>query len=334
MGIKLRVKSGKVEYNIEIFRKYTVVQGESGMGKTTLVQYINQYMDGVSKFGAIQLQCDLNVAANEVPFRSVDAFEDFIRENEGVIILDEWSLGNLRVTALDVIEIMKKYNRYFVLISREFGLFKGVPVAVDDMMKIHSSGRYHTLEPIFPRNSLSTDELKIDCIITEDEKSGALFMRHYFPGIEVISACGKDTLGDQVYQARSKGTLFVLYDALSAGFIEVEIRYICRHYGIHCILYRPLSFEKYLLDSPFVSKIGYEDSNIPIDSLEEWYEHKLSQLLPHGYTKSKLSVCIGEDCAEMKNKNYSSCRECKLQDFTRTKRELVVYGVIAKIREA
>ncbi len=42
-----------------------------------------------------------------MPFRSVDAFEDFIRENEGVIILDERTLGNLRVTALDVIEIMK-----------------------------------------------------------------------------------------------------------------------------------------------------------------------------------------------------------------------------------
>lgn len=334
MGVKLKVKSRKIEYEIEVFRKYTIISGNSGTGKTTLVQYVNQYMDGISRFNAVQLQCELNVAANEVPFRSMDAFENFIRENNGIIILDELSLGSLRITPLDVARILKAYDRYFILITREFGLFKGIPVAADDMMKIHNSGKYNVLEPLYPKNLPTEENISIDCIITEDKKSGALFMKHYFPQIEVVSAEGKDTLGKYVYKMKNKGNLFLLYDSLSAGFVEGEVQRVCRQYKISCILYRPLSFEKYLLDSPFLKKVGYEDVQVPMDELEEWYEHKLKELLPHGYTKSELPVCIKENCATMKKKDYPNCGRCSLQDCTRTKRELVVYDIIAKIREA
>lgn len=54
MGIKLEVKSRDVEYTIELFRKYTIVQGESGTGKTTLVQRIMQFNRGFSKFGDLR----------------------------------------------------------------------------------------------------------------------------------------------------------------------------------------------------------------------------------------------------------------------------------------
>lgn len=152
MGIKLVVKSRDVEYSIELFRKYTVVQGESGTGKTTLVQRIEQFNRGISKFGAVSIQCELEVNAAGMAFRDVEDFEEFLKKNEGVVVLDEFVMSSIRFNAADVAKLLKKYDRYYVLISREGELFKSVPVAIDDLVEVKGSGKYHTFRKVYELN--------------------------------------------------------------------------------------------------------------------------------------------------------------------------------------
>ena len=124
-----------------------------------------------------------------------------------------------------------------------------------------------------------------------------------------------------------------MYDSLSAGYVEDGIRKICKQLKLSVVLFHPLCFEKYLLDSPFLIKY-WGEVQLPLDALEEWYEHKLSDILPHGYKKGVLPICIMMDCAAVKKSGYARCNECTLCNFTETKRNLVVYDILAKVRRS
>jgi len=156
-------------------------------------------------------------------------------------------------------------------------------------------------------------------------------MKTYFPKIRVEPAGGKDNIQGMIYKFKDQ-RLFVFYDALSSGFLEDGIRRMARACKVEAVLFRPLSFEKYLLDSPFLKGCVNGDVKIPIDDLEDYYARVLATNLPHGYTKGNLPSCIKKDCAVAVREGYQYCPLCRLQNFKSSKRDLVVYGVLSKLK--
>ena len=115
-------------------------------------------------------------------------------------------------------------------------------------------------------------------------------------------------------------------------FLQDELLNVCLHRNSRTRLIYYLCFEKYLLDSPFLNGVKIPEINGPVDELEKTYERVLSSVLPHGYSKGELPVCITEDCAVVKKSGYSRCVTCELCKY-KSKRDLVVYGHLSYIQE-
>lgn len=329
MSIDLKVVTNKVSYSMTLERKYTIIQGDSGTGKTLLAVFVEAC---AAKNKAVQIQCALPVSARVSAFGGISELEQFLAGCSGIAILDENSLSAVEISNLEIARILKKYNVYYILITREAQLFNKVPVSVFDIFRLKNSGRFNTLELVYPENMAGKDAVRVERIITEDSASGCDFMQCYFSDIPVEAAGGKDNIPGKIYEWREDG-LFVFYDALSSGFIEDEI---WRMVGIctgGVILFRPLCFEKYLLDSPFLKASVNMEEKQPMDGLEAYYEKILGQILPHGYAKGSLPVCLKQDCSVIKKSGYKYCSSCTLQDFKNSKRSLVVYGGLKKIEE-
>lgn len=169
LSILLRVTTNKVCYNMELERKYSVIQGNSGTGKTLLATFVEAC---ATRNKTVQIQCDVPVSARISVFADVDEFTQFLSNKKGIVVLDENCLSILKISNLQVAQILQEYQLYYILITRETQLFNKVAVSVFDMYYLKSSGKFHTLEQIYPVRGISQEFIEADYIITEDESSG------------------------------------------------------------------------------------------------------------------------------------------------------------------
>jgi len=126
-------------------RKYSIIQGNSGTGKTLLATFVEAC---AAHNKAVSVQCTVPVSARVGVFASVDEFRQFLNNKNGIVVLDENCLSVLKISNRQVAQILKEYELYYILITRETQLFNKVAASVFDMYCLKSSGKFHTLEPI------------------------------------------------------------------------------------------------------------------------------------------------------------------------------------------
>lgn len=145
-----------------------------------------------AKNKAVQIQCSIPVSARVGTFGDINEFKQFLNNKKGIVILDENSLSILKISNRQIAQILREYEVYYILITREAQLFNKVPASALDMYRLKSSGKFNMLEQIYPAHGVGQDPVTVNCIITEDALSGASFMKNYFPDIPVEPAGGKE----------------------------------------------------------------------------------------------------------------------------------------------
>lgn len=161
-------ESKKVKYDFVIKRNITILTGNSGSGKTVLIDLIRDYRRYGSDSGVF-LSCDREC-------RTVDN-EDWERQLEeisnSIIFFDE---GNRFLTSRRFAELVKQSDNYFVLATRE--KLPMLPYSVNEIYGFRKSGKFHEVRQkyneIYHLYGEISEQNMIDpeFVITEDSNSG------------------------------------------------------------------------------------------------------------------------------------------------------------------
>mgnify|MGYP002620352006 CR=1 FL=1 len=130
---RIIVESRKVKYDFVIHRNITVITGDSGSGKTVLIDLIHDY----GRYGAdsgVFLSCDC-------PCKVIDS-EDWERQIEettgSIIFIDE---GNRFLISKKFAQLVQGSDNYFVLATRE--KLPALPYSVNEVYGFRKSGKFH-----------------------------------------------------------------------------------------------------------------------------------------------------------------------------------------------
>ena len=105
------VESKKVKYDFVLKRNITILTGDSGSGKTVLIDLIRDYNRYGTDSGVfLSCDCECKTISNE-------DWERQIEETSGnIIFIDE---GNRFLISKRFAELVKQSDNYFVLATRE-----------------------------------------------------------------------------------------------------------------------------------------------------------------------------------------------------------------------
>ena len=132
------VQNRYLKYEFDVRRNLTVIQGNSATGKTTLVEMIREsHLDSQS---GVSVSC-------ERPCRVIegDLWQEQISYiKDSIVFIDE---GASFVETEAFASAAKSSSNYFVIVTREN--LEMLPVSVEEVYGIRSSGKYGTLEPVY-----------------------------------------------------------------------------------------------------------------------------------------------------------------------------------------
>ena len=107
--VELQVISDDYRCKIEIERRITYLRGDSGVGKSTLVDYI---LLGNSAGDAVKVTCNKHL----IVIQDIDSNERFRYEKNALFILDEPIETRFRGNNIE--ELLIKNDSYMLIISR------------------------------------------------------------------------------------------------------------------------------------------------------------------------------------------------------------------------
>lgn len=204
---RIIVESKKIKYDFIVRRNITILTGDSGSGKTVLIDLIRDYRRFGGDSGVI-LSCDC-------PCRTIDQedWERQIAEIRGsIIFIDE---GNRFLVSKRFAELVQKSDNYFVIATRE--KLPSLPYSVNEIYGFRKSGKfydakqkYNEIYHLYGEISEDTD-VNPAFVITEDSNSGFEFFSELSKkkGIECVAASGKSNIirlleeGDKVKGRRN-----------------------------------------------------------------------------------------------------------------------------------
>ena len=136
---KIVIQNRSLHYELEIRRNITVIQGDSGSGKTTMIDMLRAH-DNLGEDSGISISCD-------VPCRVLEGrdWEVIIQNNPGVIFFTDEE--NAFIHSKDFARAIRNSDNYYVLITRE-NLYE-LPISVDEIYGIHTSGKYHNTDRVY-----------------------------------------------------------------------------------------------------------------------------------------------------------------------------------------
>lgn len=284
----IRIFTNRVEYNLELRRKFTFIVGDSGTGKTRLANLITR----AGTNNRVSLMTKVRII---VPTQKEELYDSLRNKTEAVIyVIDEALCGVLNNK--EFARLAETAEGYFVMITRS--KFECIPYSVREVYELVSknTGRktYYSLSHVYNwKNDMSVDA---DFILTEDSKSGYYFYKETCTGV-VESANGNSNIPSKVEEAISRGYKHVFIVADGAAFGSQIHKYfeLCSTYPYDIRLFCPESFEYLILKSGIFSfnmdKIintqNYADSR-KFFSWERYYTWLLNEVASKygGYRKS------------------------------------------------
>lgn len=249
------VQNRYLKYEFNIRRNLTIIQGNSATGKTTLVEMIREsHLDPQS---GVTVSC-------ERPCRVIegDLWQEQISYiKDSIVFIDE---GASFVETEAFAAAAKNSSNYFVIVTREN--LEMLPISVEEVYGIRSSGKYGTLEPVYHEmyriyelNKGDNISIVPDCILVEDSNSGYEFFCDIAEknGLRCSSAQGKSNLFNCLTKTGNEDEILVIADgaAFASQMNRIAVL-INRNNKVH--LYLPESFEWLLLSSGIIhdSELG------------------------------------------------------------------------------
>ena len=293
----LVVKNNKISYDLSIERSITVIQGNSGSGKTYLINLLRDWKANGKDSGVI-IKSDCNIEV----FDGLTRWESFISELENTIIfVDE---GVRYLYSQEFAEHFLLSDCYLVFISRRvFPQINNLPFAVNALLKFETN---HSSTPaITTANVIYQDEWENiipDILVTEDLNSGFEFIIEAYKDaeVQVVSANGNSNVPRKAlsYVKENKKVCAIVDGAAFGNYIGQMVK--LRKLNVH--VFAPESFEWLLLSTKMFSKnpaiveqlketYNYCDSKKYI-TWERFYEHilKIASDEMYGVAYNKKSL--------------------------------------------
>jgi len=244
---RIIVESRKVKYDFIVKRNITILTGDSGSGKTVLIDLIRDYRRYGSDSGVF-LSCDREC-------RTIDN-EDWERQldeiSNSIIFIDE---GNRFLTSKRFAELVHQSDNYFVLATRE--KLPMLPYSVNEIHGFRKSGKFHEARQKYNEiyhlygEISEQDVINPKFVITEDSNSGYAFFAELSKQkmIQCIPANGKSNIIRNLLKSENiDGTRLVIVDGAAFGSEMRDVSEYLVTVG-NIVLYAPESFEWILLSS-------------------------------------------------------------------------------------
>lgn len=295
--ITVRTTSKRLQYDFTLSRKYTIIKGDSATGKTTLYTEVQRYVSG-----------DPSVTVKS-PYPLVPASDlgrnwarALAETHNAIVFIDEDSTW---VRSVEFAREAQASDNFYVLINRD--PLPEIPYSYKEVYEIHSSGKFHTLRPLY---DTSHDTFTPDYILTEDSQAGYQFFRHVCSKApdNCLAASGKSNIYGMLLTAPLLGAhVLVIADGAAFG-CDIERVLALQGYRDGAVgLFLPESFEQLLLTSPmFESDIDVQEVlchtsafvDVSVNSWEQFFTDYLTRITATAvpYTKRHLSPCYVANC--------------------------------------
>lgn len=168
-----------VQFKFTVYRKFTIIRGDSATGKTTLFQMVSDAAS--SRMSGVTVSCNVPVR----PLNESGYLRELQEESGRIYVIDE-DFGPLK--SMEFAKAATISDNCFLIITRES--LSAIPYSYKEIYGIKASGKFHSLERIFPDYETLRDA---DAIVTEDEDSGYEYYKTYF-GSKVSSSKGNSNL--------------------------------------------------------------------------------------------------------------------------------------------
>lgn len=250
---RVQIGDNTIRYDFVLSRNITIIRGDSGTGKTTLYNLIQEMNQ--KKNSGITWNCDCDCYA----LTDFD-WEDVIERHPKSIIFVDENFSSMRSEKFA--SIVNSADNYFVLITRAY--LPMLAYSIKEVYSMHVSGKYATLNNEY---EITVNELQNvysstlsypprlitpDYVLCEDSNSG-LEMFHALAekvSAECHSAHGKFNIPEKVLDFEENKTYLIIVDGAAYGpEMGATVRYIEDHFN--CYLYAPESFEWLLLKVMF-----------------------------------------------------------------------------------
>lgn len=293
----IRLQSKRLSYDLELRHKVNIIQGDSGIGKTTLIGTVNN---------SIRRHMFKNTSTKELDIiddRSVARVVSHIRESKDCIcLMDEDTPG---ITSKEVAEAINDSDCCFVIIHRY--PLSNIPYSIDAVYTLETIGTKHVLKNRFSR-SADGSKVKPQYIICEDSKSGFILFKLIDTLDKYVNTSrGKSNIIDMAIDLQSSTHSRVLIIADGAAFGDHIERLISAQTKFNIAAYLPESTEFLLLHSViFKQDVDLEQLIHTVDtsfiSSEQMYTQILKQKMQEiglTYSKSGLNRCFVDSCCPM-----------------------------------
>lgn len=266
----IKIRNREISYDFEFKQKFLFIRGDSGIGKTSLIQLVADYNLNPD---AISCEGDTNI-------RVLISKNDLVEQGL-IFFLDENS--PLLVESQSA-SLFNASNNYFVIITRS-RKFNGFKTGLDSIVTmLPGPDGTHTIEPAYPRKE-HLNKLG-DRIVCEDAKSGKQFLEKVL-STSVDSAGSKDRFGIALRKLKSRykeSEFTIVYDRAGISFSYADQMDYLKSLEIEIISEIDWdSFESYILES--------DEYKIEVP----WYPDKetnatklFQQCISGDYTKSSI----------------------------------------------
>lgn len=321
----IHLKTKRLEYKFEVTQKYSIIRGDSGTGKTSLLDVVNLY--SLDKYS---VECPGYAKLAAIP---TNAAPEYLKQyDNAVLFIDE---DNVLLHTKKIASIFRESHNYFVIITRTIKL-DYLPISLDSIFDMKASGRFHTLVQHFSIENETI--LKSSLMICEDSRSGLKFMREVFDAkqIKIIAAdagnvgttAGKSKIAATVklYYENGAREMCLVFDssAIGTNFDTIE-NVIKMHPGLQVSFIGWSSFEQYILESP-MSQIDVGVAGCDWESQEQLATYRFKQIFEN-YNKSSLPFCL------RRNRCTDNCTKATGCFYRRKSFEELIYWKVRELYE-
>lgn len=293
------VENKKIKYDFLIKRNITIFTGDSGSGKTILIDLIREHRRYGSDSGvSVSCGCSCRTLDNEDWEYQLEGI------SESIIFIDE---GNRFLTTKRFAELVLKSDNYFVFATRE--KLPMLPYSIQEIYGFRKSGRYQkakqTYNEIYHLYGEISEAACIEptLVITEDSNSGYEFFQKLSnqKGIRCIPANGKSNIIKTLLEKRHTDEKILLVVDGAAFGSEMKDVSECLSVDSNLVLYALESFEWLILSTNVIPNINsaqillqpekYIDSK-EFASWEQYFTRFLTDITKEStvwrYSKKKL----------------------------------------------
>lgn len=239
--IKIQIKNRHITFNFTLERNVTILTGDSGTGKTKLINMVRNYSE-LGEQSGVTLKC-----SKPCLVLSNASWETILENTHESIVFVEESTPFL--SSYEFAKAIQGSDNYYVLVTRE--PLAQIPYSIDAIRKIHKNGAKPKFEKIYKnisKNDISA--FPYDIVIVEDSRSGLQFFKKATEDhdLECISSNGKSGIVKLLEQHKGKRIL-VIADAAALGSEIKELMYLRSVSNNKIDLFLPESFEWLILRS-------------------------------------------------------------------------------------